>query len=231
MNLPELRWRVRRLVGHVDAEQATDPVALDGIINEAHAAVCDVHDWTFLKADVTFTTAAGQAQYGLPSPLVDVESVSYPGAGRLIRPRTPVYVDGFDEAPDDGKPDEYVLRDPSTLELVPTPDAVYTVQVRGTKKVLTIVETVSDATAETDAPQFDETYHPAVAYLAAVDLLAEAGDDSDRADEYDRRVATFVDRMTRHYQRQHDRAPFVWGGRRSRGRHRVGYLRGQTELG
>lgn len=223
MNRGQLTWRTRRLAGLSETDDQADPVYLGEVVNEAYLDLCASQDWSFLRVDTTLNTVAGTRSYALPTAVDRLDSVVHDDAedGPLLRPRPGRAHDAVVDEPDQDRPDEYVLRDPNTIELWPTPDAVYTLRLRGFEKPAPLA-------VDSDTPVFDDRFHPAIPYAAAMAVLEgmprEDGDD--RLDRYERRVGRYLGRMWGHYQAQHDRTPLVLGGRATRRRSNVGYLRG-----
>lgn len=203
MNLEALRSRVRKLSG-VQMTTLLSNADLDTIINEAYDTIMDLEDWSFLETTYSFATVAGTATHDLQTPLRHIDTIELDD-GTVLQPRTAESLDREDPDPEQGEPKFYVHRDHDTIELWPTPDDAYTLHVRGWK--------TWDALAVGLSPTFDEVYHPAVAYLAAVAVLEEEGDDSGRSDDYRGKAVDLVSRMRHRYQRSHSRTLIVMGGR------------------
>jgi hypothetical protein len=209
LTLEDLRSRARRLAG-VDMVELWSDAQIDEAVNEAYHEILEVERWDFLDLTQTFDTVEGDAAYELPVALARVGQmriVTGDGRGDL-RPRQWHAKDELDLGDSDrtDTPTEYVLRSPRAVELFPTPDAVYTVTVDGRRIVADL--------AAGQEPVFDQQFHPAVAYLAAIGVLDEEGDDSLRSERYAARVDSYVERMREHYQLQHNRNPMIMGGRR-----------------
>lgn len=201
MNLAEIEWRTSDLVGKSAAEVVTDPPDLRRAVNVAYAEILDVSDWSFLRADYTFDTVAGTAEHTLTVPMENVDTLEIED-GPLLHRYAGWNIDDGD--PSAGEPTAYVLRDPDTIELFPTPDSTYTIRVRGY-----IAQDELDADA--DVPLFKADYHEAIAYLAAATILADNGE-ADQAARHEGRVARFVERMRLDYERRHDRRALIVGG-------------------
>lgn len=206
MDLDTIRTRTRRYANVFEAQLVSD-AEVDASINEAYLELCGLEDWPFLHSTVTFPTVADTASYTLDASLRYVRGlyVTTFDEPRELRPRSQPPMDN-QEADDPDEPNEYVLDDPTTIVLFPTPDAAYTVTVRG-------ILDVAELSAGTDEPVFRAEYHPAVAYSAAVRLLEIEGDDSGRIERFLDETRSYVDRMRRDYLKQHDKRQMVMGGR------------------
>lgn len=212
MDFQRLQWNARKLAHRtISAPTEWSPADVPDAVNDAYRELCDLERWEFLRSEQSLSTTAGQQRYGLPTPLRTVDSVEdeTDSDGGILRPRSGRSRDSIDRSVDDGRPVEYVLRGPETLELWPTPDDVYDLLVHGW-------DDVQPLSAPTDTPVFDEEYHWAICYLAALNLLERDDPEDGRLERYETRVSAFLDRMRRRYQRQHDHTPLVMGGRRTR---------------
>lgn len=201
MNLAEIEWRTSDLVGKAAAEVVTDPPDLRRAVNVAYGEILDVTDWSFLRANYTFDTVAGTATHDLVVPIENVDTIEIED-GPLLHRYAGWNID--DDDPSDGEPTAYVLRDPDTIELFPTPDSAYTIRIRGY-----IAPPALDDDA--DVPLFKADYHEAVSYLAAATILGDAGE-VDQAARHEARVVRFVERMRLDYERRHDRRKLIVGG-------------------
>jgi len=226
--LSDLRAEVRRRTG-VDMPTLWADVDIDRAIQQANLDLMSQEDWTFLRLATTVATVAATptvAISALATPVNEVYGVAIvTGDNRgdlrqvTLRSKDSRHEDAV---PDAGFPQEYSLSDDRTgLVLYPTPDAVYTLQVRGRK-------TVADISGlDTNVPVFDAEFHLILALMASVDVLEQEGDDSPRSENYIARAENILDRMRRRYQVSHDEARIQMGGRRDRNRARRYWVEGE----
>jgi hypothetical protein len=182
------------------------------LIGEVYLDVLTVEDWPFLRVEQTVTLVDGQADYDLTSPMRMVTSAVVSDGERLY-PVLPSEMER-DPADDDGEPVAYARLDENTIRVYPTPDASGTVTMVGWKQPTLL-------TASGDTPVFEADFHSLLAYEAAARLLIAEGDDSKRAEGYQREAGAKVEAMRQRYLRLHDSGMVVMGGRRRR-RFRVG---------
>lgn len=214
MNLEQIEWRVRRLVGQETVERLTDPDLLRDKVNEAYRDLCGLEDWPFLNVNDTIATVNGQATYVLPTPLrwVDEVSIGSGDARGVLMHVEGRGVDADDEL-DAGHPIAYAMREPDELELVPTPDAVYTVTVRGRQGAPALA-------VDTDVPLFRSDYHPALVYMAAVYVVEEEPEfDPKLKQRWEELAGAYVERMASDYLRVHDHGSVTVGGQALGGRY------------
>lgn len=207
MNLSELRTRVRRLTGIRDTDYLSD-AEVDATVNEVYRELAGADDWPFLMRTHEVATVAGTAEYALPATFRRFTSANIVGSERRALDQRPaIELDALDTV-DDDEPEWFAqVADASGQRILlwPTPDAVYTVTLRG------YVE-VDDLSAGT-SPVWSEEFHPLIAYGAAARLLAEEGDDSGRAERYEAELRDALGRMMQRYTSVMDRRSFVMGGR------------------
>lgn len=217
MNLAELRWRTRELVGPIaDTELETSPDDLDLLLNASERNLLGQRPWRFLESELAVTTVAGQATYTLTPPAgsevrrVRGVALTVGGTVRLLRPRPAFALDQRADADDRDEPREYVLTPAGALTLVPTPDAAYSLTVRATL-------TSARMSADADVPALPEDFHELLAYSAAARVLRRRRADGDvgRADDLDAFASAEVDRLIREDLGDHDRTPMQMGGRRA----------------
>lgn len=198
---------------------------IDAAIQQAYLDILESEDWTFLNAEETIATVIGTAEYALPT-LKTVQGVAVLTGGKRgdLRSRSLASMDErhFEDYASNGFPQEYTFNDDRSGIIVhPTPDAVYTLNVRGRA----LVPSLSGNDA--NVPIFDAEFHHVISLAAAIDVLEQEGDDSERSQNYLARADTILGRMFDRYQLDHDESKIQMGGRRDRHRARRFYVEGQ----
>ena len=210
MNLSALRDRARALSGiRLQTLRADEQV--DAVINEAYQEVIGLSQWPFLRASQQINVLAGINEFETPIGYSEITSISYANDnGDSVRLQSTT-VDEIDRLRDEEGPEPFLYARVTDREFVvwPTPNMSLTLTVRGK-------QTVETLSGDSDAPVFDEQFHPMLAYRAASRMLAEEGDDSGRAEFYQQEANTFFARMQQFYTRTPDASFFVMGGRRRR---------------
>lgn len=132
ITLATLRTRARQLGDYENSTVFTDAV-MTAWVNEAIGDYCDLldeHHEGYRDTSGTISTVAGTATVALPSNFLKARSVDILDSGRY-RPLTMLQPGnmalGFDDGR--GRPVAY-LHAGASLELFPTPDAVYAIRVR-----------------------------------------------------------------------------------------------------
>lgn len=213
MNLAELEWRTRKLVGQRESAVELDPHDTREAVNDAYAEILESHPWRFLRVDETLTTEEGERWYTVDPPLQELELVERED-GRALSQWTPADLRRRgDDLDDDGEPWVYALVEPDRLELWPRPDDAYELVLHGRRRVDPLSE-------EGDEPVWGEQFHRAIPPLAAVLLLQRfPGEESQQLIErYQASASAAVEAMRQRYQLSHDERPIVMGSRRERER-------------
>lgn len=205
MDLSQLRTRVRRLSGVRLTELLPDD-DLDALLNEAYRELMGLRQWPFLRRELDLSAAQGDPQLSVATPMRHIEGVALSN-GRRLRQVTVHDLDRLEDRED--VPELYARRDERTLTLWPTPAEQTPVRVWAQ-------ESPVDMVATSDAPVFEEEFHPTLAYMAAARVLAEEGDDSGRAQMYADEATSFIRRMEDRYLAAQDAGVFVMGGGRQR---------------
>lgn len=219
MNLAELEWRTRKLVGQRESAVELDPHDTRDAVNEAYQEILESHPWRFLRVDDELTTEAGERWYTLDPPLQEVELVERED-GRALAQRTVAAMRRRSDEDADGEPWAYALAEPDRLELWPRPDDEYLLIVHGRRRV----DPLADAE---DEPVWGEQFHRAIPPLAAVILLQRfPGEESQQLIErYQSTSSAAVEAMRQRYQLSHSERPIVIGSRRERDRMRYAPIR------
>lgn len=200
----ELIARVRTITG-IDMTTIRDDTNILAVINDVYHEFLDSELWPFLETSDTVDTVADTAEYTIPATVDRITAVTLelsdgPQPLELVPLR---YIDRYVDAEDTDEPTVYAISSGTQLTLAPTPDAVYTVQVRGV--------TSGDDILAAESPLFDARYHAGLAYGAAAVILNEEGQ-YDRADRNAMRAASYLARMHDHYIKSEDREKIVMGG-------------------
>ena len=206
MDLAALRARTR-LISGIEMESLRSDPEVDDVINDVYQEFLDAERWPFLEDVDTFPTVAGTADYALPAGIEKPRTVTLEleDGPTVLTEVSHSWVDRNVDGDDTDEPVAYA-RTGSGITLAPTPDAVYTVQVRG-------YATRTDLTLDTDEPIFEERFHKGVAYAAAAVLLSEEGQ-RDRAEAAITQAATTLERMKSFYLESADEMPVVLGAGR-----------------
>ncbi len=202
MDRDALVTRTRRLadVNFTDLWSATE---VADVVNDAYLTIAGSAPWSFLMAEDTIATVDGTSDYSLPA-VVETATALWidDTTGRLLRRRA---VEQFAWASDarsaDAEPWGWGMVDDDTVRLFPTPDAVYTVNVRGWKLPAVL--------GASDEPVWASAHHVAVAYEAARMILETEGDDSGRAERHLSTLQWHLGRMAARYLPD-GTEPIVW---------------------
>ena len=168
MNLSELRTKLRENVGNPSVAEVPN-ATLDALNNEAYE---EIHDkFGFLKARkiVTFPTIASSELYQLPDDCLAVFSVWNTTAGhkRKLEKKDENWL-ATQQDEEDGDPVAYV-RQRGWIQLVPTPDAVYTMR-------LMYKAHYTAMTLDADTPAIPLSWHPGIWRLARFRYWDQKGD-------------------------------------------------------
>lgn len=201
MNLEQLRKRTRAASGF-NMVSLYDDTAMNLILNEVHRDICGAEDWSFLYAedDVTLDAATTTLKF----PMRTLSSVVLTDKGDRLHATT---VDEIDILPPgrEDKPEAYAHTDERTLHFWPTPDQAYTARIRGYRSPHQMDQ-------DSDAPEFESEFQPAIIYEAAARLLIEFGD-FDRVEGLRGQAQDALSRMRVRYLGSKDRALIQMGGR------------------
>lgn len=199
--------------GHLDIEEDDlSNAVLDHFIREGSKRVERAEKrWPFYEKEWSFNTVAGTSDYTLTSIANDISEV-----GALISPRQPLDWIGRDEA------DRWFPLQSATtgypvafsqwaeeLRLYPTPDAVYTIIVRGYRKPTEWVDAGAGAT-----PDMHEDLRNCVAQWALARAYAQQ-DDPEMASLFERQFADELNFYRRRINNTPPPQPFVLNGQRS----------------
>lgn len=210
MNLLALRERARALSG-IRLESLRSDEQIDVVLNEAYQEVVNLSQWPFLRSSQQVLLPSGDNTFETPTGFSEVMSVTYTNDGGDSVRLNSTAIDEIDRLGDETSDEPFLYARVDDREFVvwPTPSRALTFTIRGK-------QTVSALRADSDAPVFDEQFHPMLAYRAASRMLAEEGDNSGRAEFYQQEANTFFARMQQFYTRTPDSSFFVMGGRRRR---------------
>ena len=125
MNLATLRNTLRTKVGNPTTTDVTDDT-LTRIINAAYREITDKYPFSETRSTDTVETVAGTMDYYLPYDLSILQRVWDSTNSRKLRKRGMRFYASLPSNIPQGKPTDYVRLDQS-IRLVPTPDAVYTI--------------------------------------------------------------------------------------------------------
>ena len=210
MNLSALRDRARALSG-IRLQTLRSDEQVDVVINEAYQEVINLSQWPFLRASQQVGLPSGVNNFESPIGFSEVISVSYTNDnGDTVRMNSTT-VDEIDRLREEEGAEPFLYARINDREFLvwPTPNASLTLTIRGK-------QTVDSLAKDSDAPVFDNQFHPMLSYRAASRMLAEEGDDSGRAEFYQQEANVFFARMQQFYTRTPDSSFFVMGGRRRR---------------
>lgn len=133
-------------------------------VNEAYRMVAeDLHQHNRMEAVATTSTTSGDACVNLPTDFYELISLSNTSTAPpyLLRQVNVDFVDSYSTA--QGEP-QYFASYATFLELVPTPDSSYSIQMRYRAEL-------GDMTSTSSVPSLATRYHYAV-YLKAQEVLA-----------------------------------------------------------
>lgn len=201
MNLEQLRKRTRAASGF-NMVSLYDDTDLDLLLNEVHRDICGSADWPFLYAEDDVTLDA--AEVTLKYPMRTLSSVVLTDKGERLRATTIDELDVLDPDKDD-KPEAYAHTDERTLHLWPAPDKGYAARIRGFRAP-------HEMDQDSDAPEFEAEFQPAIVYEAAARLLVEFGD-FDRVEGLREQAQDALSRMRVRYLGSKDRGLIQMGGR------------------
>ena len=213
MNLSDLRARVRALTGIPSTSILSDAI-LDAYINEAYRDVATAYDWPWITNTWTFTGAgydpAVGVQLSTSNPVVRENRVlqvyvDSPSEKRVLTRRSRWTVNEQDPPVYSGTPDEYVFRN-GYIFLAPYPSYAETYKVD-------YLEPTPSLSLGTDEPLFDDEFHVALAYGAAVRALIAEGDDTERRNYYRAQFLEIVEQMREEYLAYRDKSTLRLGGR------------------
>ena len=209
MNLATLRDRARALSG-IRLQSLRSDEQIDVVINEAYFEVATLAQWPFLRASSQVSLVPGTDNFETPVGFSEITGVSYTtssGDSFRLQPTTTDEIDRLKQ--ESGEPIMYARVSEQEFIVWPTPDTSITLTIRGK-------QSVEPLRKDSDAPIFDEQFHPMIAYRAAARMLGEEGDDSGRSEFYQNEANVFYGRMQQFYLRTGDVGMFVMGGRRRR---------------
>lgn len=156
MTLSELRALLRSRIGNPSTGEVPDPM-LDLLLNEAQRDIADRYPFEETRCLSTFETVAGTSRYNLPPDLSAIRRLWIDGKGRIHR-KTERYLAVIPEGVPNGVPKAYV-RIKNWVQLVPVPDAVYTVS-------LYYTATSTDMVEDTDEPILPINWHIGLVHYA-----------------------------------------------------------------
>ena len=212
MNLSALRDRARALSG-IRLQTLRSDEQVDVVINEAYQEVVSLSQWPFLRASSQVSVPSGTDSFETPVGFSEVSGVSYTtDSGDAFRLQATT-IDEIDRLKEEsGDPMMYARTSDREFVLWPTPETSISLNIRGK-------QTVDSLSSDSDAPVFDEQFHPMLAYRAASRMLAEEGDDSGRSEFYQNEANVFYARMQQFYTTSKDVGIFIMGGRSKRDRY------------
>lgn len=210
MNKAQLRQRTRQLAGAELDGLRTDE-ELDPIIEEAYRQVGHLVTWKWRETSEVLQTTPDQAEYALPSGIDEPQGFIVLNAAGHAMPLplsevtlrdllTSIRRDSSD------LPRYYALTGANRVRFGPTPDIEYDVEVMG-------LAPLAGLDGDSDAPEWDARFHPAIAYLAAAVFLDEEGQDELALHRRGRAEELLTD-MVEFYQQSKDTTPIVRGGGR-----------------
>lgn len=168
MNLLELRTKLRVTLGNPSVAEVPD-ATLDSLNNEAYEEIHDKFVFHKARKIVTFPTVAASELYQVPSDCLSVFSVWNTTAGheRKLEKKDENWLATQQDA-EDGDPIAYV-RQRGWIQLVPPPDAVYTMRLMYKAHYTVMV-------ADTDVPVLPLAWHPGIWRLARFRYWDDKGD-------------------------------------------------------
>lgn len=168
MQLSLMRAKLRRIIGNPTTTAVVNS-RLDELLNQAHRDIGDRYRFHKVRSIATFPTVDGTKRYTLPTDLSVLMRVWNQTERTRIRKRKPEDITEIDAQDTDveGKPTHY-LRFRDWIELVPIPDAVYTIS-------LFYKTSVVDMVADSDTPLLPTPWHIGVVYYARWIYFDEEG--------------------------------------------------------
>lgn len=194
MDLEELRTMTRRLSGVEMAALRSDD-EVDEDINRSYRDLATRQPWPWSYTSVVAVLTAGTDTVTRPSsiPSIDTIAVDEPNYRRLLGEITLADMDRYpSHRAQQGEPWAWARLTDDEVKIFPTPDANYTLTMRGQKYLVPL-------TSNTDVPVFDEFFHPILAYSAAAYVMEEESEDDTWVNRYRARIAEYEDRMMRFY--------------------------------
>lgn len=124
MTLTEMRTAVRTRLGNPSTDGFFSDANLTDIVNEGLQVISTDHDWPWLFATATFSTAASDADYAMPATWLRTRGLIIDGYDPLTLLSTPEI--RAMETATTGQPEYFTIDDDQIL-LRPVPDGVYSV--------------------------------------------------------------------------------------------------------
>lgn len=126
------------------------------IVNDAKTLVENSYDWTALRATITIATVASTTNYSLTGSgsRLKVINVLNDTGNRVMSQQTQTHIDKMQtiQSQPEAEPYNFIFRGTDangdlTVDLYPTPDAVYSIDFNVIKPQATLVASTDDATA------------------------------------------------------------------------------------
>lgn len=204
MNRNALTTHVRDLTGIYSTDVVSDTL-IQMWLNEAYNELARERDWDWLE-----TTYSG----AIPAAVNDVHTINLPNGTRRVLSAYLIsdngYVTEMVQAPELDSVErndtqvKYDVNFSGVFTFAPEQEIPSTVKIRYSR-------TNVDLATGTDSPVFDGQFHVALAYRAAVKVLAFVSDDTGRSDFYMAEYSGLANGMYELYELDHDARTFQLG--------------------
>lgn len=204
MNRSALTQHVRDLTGIYSTDVVSDSLIYTWL-NEAYGEIARERDWDWLE-----TSYSGN----VPAAVDGIHTINLTNGTRRVISAYLIGTNGEvtemvqvptldDIEPDESRP-KYDVNFSGVFKFAPEQDVNKTVRIRYSR-------TSVDLTTGTDEPVFDSQFHVALAYRAAVKVLAFVSDDTDRSEFYLAEYQNLLLGMYGLYELDHDYRTFQMG--------------------
>lgn len=160
-DLAALRTKVLDRIGVPSTDPQFPTALLNRFVNDAVHFIETDHDWPWLDASATITTAAGTSTYAFPADYRRTRSILAPSGGQLV-PMPRYAIDELDDrwptSGARGRPAGWGV-DGEQIVLRPVPNAALTLTHR-------YVKAEPDLAVDADTPLMPSAFHPAIAEVA-----------------------------------------------------------------
>jgi len=204
MNRTALTTHVRDLTGIYSSDVVSDTL-IHTWINEAYNEIARERDWDWLELTHSGT---------VPAAVDGIHTINLTNGTRRVLSAYIIDINGnveemvqapeLDHVEISDSQIRYDVNFSGVFKFAPEQDTNKTVKIRYTR-------TNVELSTGTDSPVFDSQFHVALAYRAAVKVLAFVSDDTNRTEYYLAEYASLLDGMYGLYELDHDSRTFQLG--------------------
>lgn len=167
MNLLQMRTALRPKLGNPTTTEVPD-ATLTGLLNASYREISGKYAFNENRCVKTFDTAAGTSRYTVPSDLLALYRLWDDTNKKKLQKRGIRFLATARANVPNGKP-LYYVRTKDWFQLLPTPDAIYTLNIFYLKDV-------ADLVADLDVPVIPATWHQGIVLKARHMYYDERGD-------------------------------------------------------